>query len=224
VRPTRIADWISTGVAAVTFVLMVAVVFLGAYNAIARHVGKHLGLALSSNALIELQWQAFGAIFLLAAPYTLLKDAHVRVDVLFDRLPKKARAWIDVVGHAAFLLPFCGLMVYLSWPPVRRSWELLETSPDPGGLPFYPIKTLIPLTFVLLGLQGLAELIKRVHVLRRPEEAEDAAGDDEAAGDAGGPDPKAVGGPVDDLPPPLDRGDPKAGDDPPAGGDPEEPA
>jgi len=119
----------------------------------------------SSNAWLEIQWYLFGAIFLLAAGYTLKHNGHVRVDVLFGRLPPRARAWIDIIGGLLFLLPMCGLMVWLSWPDLVSSWISGETSPDAGGLIRWPVRLLIPLGFTLLALQGIAETLKRIAFL-----------------------------------------------------------
>ncbi len=146
--------------------LALAMVLMGAYNAVARYLTRYAGVPLSSNALNELQWYAFSLIFLLGAAYGFRHDVHVRVDVLYSRLSARARAWIDIAGTALFLLPFSGLMLWVAWPTVRASWVVRETSPDPGGLPRYPIKAVILICFLLLALQGLAHLVRQVQVLR----------------------------------------------------------
>lgn len=139
----------------------------GAFNAVARYAGRFAGLSLSSNAFIEAQWYLFAAIFLLAAAYTLKSGRHVRVDVLYGRLPPRGRAVIDVVGYTLFLIPFAGAAILFSWPSVVESWRIREVSPDPGGLPRYPLKTLLIIGFVLLGLQAFAELARSVDILVR---------------------------------------------------------
>ncbi len=141
-------------------------VLIGSFNAIFRYLDRYTGLGLSSNMYIELQWYLFGLIFLLGAAYTLKHDAHVRVDVFFGRLGTRGRAWINLLGTVLFLFPFCVLMIVVSWPSVRNSWAILEQSPDPGGLPRFPIKTIIPLAFLLLAIQGVSMLIKQVALLR----------------------------------------------------------
>lgn len=141
-------------------------VLIGAYNAVARYLTRFTGFPLSSNALNEMQWYLFSAIFLLGAAYALRHDVHVRVDVLYTRLSRKGRAWIDLLGSLLFLLPFSLMMLWVSWPAVRNSWSIGEVSPDPGGLPRYPIKALILVCFALLALQGLAEIVRNVAVLR----------------------------------------------------------
>ncbi len=161
-RLDAVSDWTGRLVRWLTL----AMVLIGAYNAIARYTDRTTGLGLSSNMYLEMQWYLFSLIFLLGAAYTLKEGAHVRVDVLYERLSAKGKAWIDLLGTLFFLLPFCGLVLWLSWPEVVNSWEVLEKSPDPGGLPRYPIKTVILVAFVLLILQGVAMAIKQVAILR----------------------------------------------------------
>jgi TRAP-type mannitol/chloroaromatic compound transport system permease small subunit len=146
--------------------LAVAMVLVGASNAVARYAGLRLGVRLSSNAYIELQWYLSSLLFLLAAAYTLKHDRHVRVDVFYARWPARVRAWVDLLGIVFFLVPFCVAGLWVSWPAVRRSWAILERSPDPGGLPRYPIKAAILLGFLLLLLQGIAEGVRRIAYLR----------------------------------------------------------
>jgi len=137
----------------------------GTFDKILIFIGE-IALRLNSNTFIELQWYLFSLVFLLGAAYTLKHNAHVRVDVLYTRLSARGRAWINLLGTVLFLLPFCVLMLWASWPVVEDSWARLEGSPDPGGLPRYPLLTAIPLTFVLLIAQGGALLIRQIATLR----------------------------------------------------------
>jgi TRAP-type mannitol/chloroaromatic compound transport system permease small subunit len=146
--------------------LTLAMVIVGALNALLRYATRFAGVSLSSNAFIDLQWYMFSLVFLLGAAWGLDNGAHVRVDVMYERLSTKARAIIDLLGTLLFLLPFSVMMLYVSWPPVRNSWAIRETSPDPGGLARYPIKTVILICFALLLLQGISEAIKAVVALR----------------------------------------------------------
>ncbi|HSW51859.1 MAG TPA: TRAP transporter small permease subunit [Sulfuricaulis sp.] len=141
--------------------LVGAATLISALNALARY-----GLGRSSNAWLEIQWYLFGGIILLAAGYTLKHNGHVRIDVIYGRFSARTRAWIDLLGTLLFLLPLCGLMVWLSWPGFVDSFVSGETSPDAGGLIRWPVRLLIPLGFALLGLQGVAEIIKRIAFLR----------------------------------------------------------
>ncbi len=153
--------------------LALVMVGVGAYNALARYASRWAGMPLTSNALFDVQWYLFSLIFLLGAAYGLKHDVHVRVDVLYARLGPRAQAWVDLLGTLLFLLPFCALMLWTSWPAVRNSWAIRETSPDPGGLARYPIKTVLLVSFVLLLLQGLSRILRTIGVLRGapPEEA-----------------------------------------------------
>jgi TRAP-type mannitol/chloroaromatic compound transport system permease small subunit len=157
----RAVDTLNERIGRAVLWFVLAATLISAGNALARY-----GLNLSSNAWLEIQWYLFGAIFLLAAGYTLKHNGHVRIDVLYGRWAPRTQAWIDLVGSVVALLPLCGLMVWFSWPGFLESWRLGETSPDAGGLVRWPVRLLIPLGFALLGLQGIAEAIKRIAVLR----------------------------------------------------------
>ena len=159
----RLNDRIGSTVTWLTLVM----VFFGAYNALARWATRYAGVNLSSNAFNELQWYLFSVIFLLGAAWGLRHDVHVRVDIVHSRLSERGRAWTDLLGTLLFLIPFCGLMLWVSWPAVARSWQIREVSPDPGGLPRWPIKALLLVSFALLLLQGLALLVRQVGVLRQ---------------------------------------------------------
>ena len=166
VRWLRAIDCVSVAVGRATAWLVIVVTVIGAVNALLRYTGRFTGLALSSNAWLELQWYLFALIFLFGAAVTLRDDAHVRVDVLFGRLSARRRAWIDLVGTVLFLIPFCVLMIWSAWGPVHNSWAIWEKSPDPGGLPRWPIKSVVPVAFVLLLLQALANGARIVAKLR----------------------------------------------------------
>jgi TRAP-type mannitol/chloroaromatic compound transport system permease small subunit len=178
----RFIDGLNDRVYAAIRWLTLAMILVGAYNALARYVTRWTGAPLTSNALFDLQWYMFSVIFLLGAAYGLNRDAHVRVDVVYSRLSLRARAWIDVAGTTLFLIPFCVMMLITSWPAVRNSWIVRETSPDPGGLARYPIKTLILVCFALLLLQAVAVLIKRVAALRGRLPLDDVPGGTARAG------------------------------------------
>ena len=151
--------------------LVLIMVLVGAFNALARWLTRYTGVSLSSNAYLDLQWYMFSLIFLLGAAYGLNHDVHVRVDVLYSRLGRKARAWIDLAGTVLFLLPFSAVMLWVSWPAVANSWSIREVSPDPGGLARYPIKAVIIISFALLLLQALSQLVKQLEVILGDEEA-----------------------------------------------------
>ncbi len=157
----RTIDALNERIGRIVLWLVLAVTLISAANALSRY-----GFGVSSNAWLEIQWYLFGAIFLLAAGYTLKHNGHVRIDVLYGRWSPQLRAWIDLVGTILFLLPLCALMIWLSWHGFLESFQRQEISSDAGGLLRWPVRLLIPLGFALLGLQGVSELIKRIAFLR----------------------------------------------------------
>jgi TRAP-type mannitol/chloroaromatic compound transport system permease small subunit len=166
---SRVIDDLNQRIGRVTAWAIVVAVLVSAVNAIIRKV-----FGASSNAWLELQWYLFGAVFMLCASWTLKANEHIRIDILSSRLPKRWRDLIDIFGHLLFLLPFVAVMIYLSTPFFLRSFASGEVSTNAGGLPIWPAKGLILLGFVLLGLQWLSELIKRVAILRGELEDEHA--------------------------------------------------
>ncbi|OZI48772.1 TRAP transporter small permease subunit [Bordetella genomosp. 4] len=144
---------------AVTWVTLL-VVLVSAGNAVVRKV-----FGTSSNAWLELQWYMFGAMFLLTAGYTLLKNEHVRVDILSSQLSKRTQIYIEIFGVLFFLLPMAILIMYLSWPMFMDSYISNEQSSNSGGLVRWPVKLLIPIGFALLVLAGISRLIKCVGYL-----------------------------------------------------------
>ena len=146
----RLAGWMVLGA-----------VLVSAGNAVTRKA-----FDLSSNAFLELQWYMFSALFLLCGAYTLLKQEHVRIDVVYHRFSRRTQICIDLFGIAAFLMPMALLMVYLSWPYFFQSLRSGEISANAGGLILWPVKLLIPVGFTLLSLQGVSEFIKRVAFLK----------------------------------------------------------
>lgn len=140
--------------------LVLAAVLVSAGNAIIRKL-----FSISSNAWLELQWYLFAAVFMLAAAYTLQRNEHIRIDIVSNALSKRARNWIDVVGHCLFLLPMTVLMIYQLVPWVIAGIRSGEVSPNAGGLVLWPARLVVLVGFVLLFFQGMSELIKRVAVM-----------------------------------------------------------
>ncbi len=141
--------------------LIVLAVIISAVNAIIRKT-----FDTSSNSWLELQWVLFSIVFLLCAPWTLLDNEHIRIDIVNNTLPKKARNIIDVVGHVFFLFPICIVMIVTGVPFFLRSFQINEQSGNAGGLPQWPAKSLIMIAFAFLLVQGISELIKRIAVMR----------------------------------------------------------
>ncbi len=176
---SRWVDALNTLVGRAVTWLVLVVVLVSAGNAIFRKF-----LSLSSNAWLELQWYLFGAIFLLAAGYTFLRNEHVRVDVLSQRLSEKTQVGIEIFGVLFFLLPAACLVFWLSIPYFWLSFELHELSSNTAGLIRWPAKLLIPVGFFLLILAGLSHLIKCIGFLRgrcpNPMKVSDRKTDEEA--------------------------------------------
>jgi TRAP-type mannitol/chloroaromatic compound transport system permease small subunit len=162
----------------VAWLIFVAVV-ISTVNAVIRKV-----FDTSSNSWLELQWVLFGAVFLLCAPWTLLSNEHIRIDVVNSMFSKRIRNWIDIMGHVVFLMPFCIVMIITSWPFFLRSYGVNEQSLNAGGLPQWPAKFLIPLGFMLLMLQAVSELIKRIAIMRGDMEDTTTGGGHHAAAEA----------------------------------------
>ena len=139
---------------------LLAAVLICAGNALVRY-----SLNISSNAWLEIQWYLFGAIFLLASSYTLKRNEHVRIDVVVGRFSKRTQVWIDVFGFILFLLPATLLILYFAMPFAMESIRSQEMSSNAGGLIVWPAKLLIPVGFLMLSLQGISELIKRIGFL-----------------------------------------------------------
>lgn len=156
----RLIDALTERIGRLVIWLVLAATLISAGNALARYT-----LGESSNAWLEIQWYLFGALFLLAAGYTLKHNGHVRIDIFYNRLGPRGQAWIDLAGGLLFLLPMAVLLAWLAWPIFHEAWVTHETSPDAGGLLRWPVKLLLPVGFALLALQGVAEVIKRIGVL-----------------------------------------------------------
>jgi TRAP-type mannitol/chloroaromatic compound transport system permease small subunit len=140
--------------------LVLVAVLLSAGNAIARKLFR-----VGSNALIDMQWYLFSGIFLLGAGYVFLKNIHVRIDFISGRLKPKVRSLIDIIGIIVFLIPFCWIVIRMSWPLFFNAWKSGEMSQNAGGLIRWPVYLLMPTGIALLFLQSISELIKRIAFL-----------------------------------------------------------
>ncbi len=119
----------------------------------------------SSNAWLEIQWYMFAYIVMLGASYTLKRNEHVRVDLLYMTLSMRGQLWIDILGTLVFLIPTCMILAWLSWPFFEQSYAVNEHSSNAGGLIRWPIKLVLPIGFAMVALQGFSELIKRIAFL-----------------------------------------------------------
>ena len=159
-RLSRLIDALNERVGRAVYWLVLVAVLVSAGNAIVRKLFNY-----SSNSLLELQWYLFAAVFLFCAGYTLLRNEHVRIDVVSGRFSPRVQTWIDIFGTVFFLLPMALLFVWLSWPIFVRTFTHNEISTNAGGLVLWPARLMVPIGFVLLALQGLSELIKRIAFL-----------------------------------------------------------
>lgn len=141
-----IADWL---------VLLSCLISAG--NAFSRYA-----FGISSNAWLEIQWYMFAGLVMLGASYTLQRNEHVRVDIVYANVSTRRQINIDIFGFVLFMLPATVIMTYLSWPVFYNSWTLGEVSTNAGGLIRWPVKIFLPIGFALLTLQGISELIKRI--------------------------------------------------------------
>ncbi|WP_313872865.1 TRAP transporter small permease subunit [Rugamonas sp. DEMB1] len=139
---------------------LLAAVIICTVNALIRYTFNA-----SSNAWLEIQWYLFAAMFMLASSHTLKRDEHVRIDVIAGRFSKRTQVWIDLFGFLLFLMPISLLIVYYGVPFALLSIQSAEMSSNAGGLIVWPAKLLVPLGFLLMLLQGVSEIIKRIAFL-----------------------------------------------------------
>ena len=166
-RISQIIDGINEGIGRFAILLIPLMIVLGVWNTLGRYLGRFVGQNLTSNSLIEGQTYLFALAFLLGAAYTFKHHGHVRVDAFYDRWSPQRQAWVNFLGALLFVIPFCGLMLYFVWTPIFNSWVSWEVSPNAGGLPRYPIKSVVGVFFILLLLQGISEAIKNGIKLKR---------------------------------------------------------
>lgn len=158
---SRLIDALSEFVGRWVSWLILVAVLVSAGNAVIRKA-----FDTSSNAWLEIQWYLFAAVFLLAAGYTLLRQEHVRIDVILGRFSRRTQVIVEAVCIVVFLFPFCFAVVDLVLPLVARAYQTGEMSSNAGGLIRWPVFALVPVGFTLLALQGVSELIKRIAFLK----------------------------------------------------------
>ena len=157
---SRAIDALTERIGRVVYWLILAVVLISATNAVIRKAFNY-----SSNSYLEIQWYLFSFIFLIGAGYTLMRNEHVRIDIIAGRLSPRAQNWIDVIGIVFFLFPMCFVIGWFSWPLFLDSFVRHEVSTNAGGLIIWPARLMVPVGFFLLILQGISELIKRIGFL-----------------------------------------------------------
>ena len=159
---SEVIDYINQQLGKAASLMILLSCIVSAVNALLRY-----GLDISNNWPLELQWYLFSAAVMLGASYTLKRNEHVRVDLIYSHLSDRGRLWVDIFGLACFLLPACLLFTWLSWTTLfYPSWLVMEGSLNSGGLARYPIKFVVPFGFFMLSLQGISELIKRIGAIK----------------------------------------------------------
>jgi TRAP-type mannitol/chloroaromatic compound transport system permease small subunit len=141
--------------------LVLASCLVSAGNAMIRYAFDY-----SSNSWLEAQWYMFAILVMFGASYTFKRNEHVRVEIFYLLLSERGQLWRDLIGTLFFLIPACLLLAYLSWPLFMQAYSVGEMSGNAGGLVRWPIKFVIPSGFVMLALQGVSEVIKRIAALR----------------------------------------------------------
>ncbi len=149
--------------------IVIPTIAVGLANVILRYTGQFFEIRLTSNTVVELQWYLYSLIFLLGFAYILKHQINVRVDFWFAHQPRRRKAWIDLIGHLIALVPFAIIGLWVSIPQIQTSWRLNEQSPDAGGLPRAPIKTMIAVAFAILLIQAFSEVAKLILILRGQE-------------------------------------------------------
>lgn len=157
---SSVIDWINEQIGKLTMWLVLAAVLISAGNAIVRKVFNT-----SSNSLLEIQWYLFAGVFMLGVGYTLLRNAHVRIDFISSRLARRTNAIIDILGIVVFVIPLSLILINLSWPLFVGAYESGEMSQNAGGLIRWPVYLLMPVGFGILLVQAISELIKRIAFL-----------------------------------------------------------
>ena len=158
---SRLIDALTERIGKAVLWLVLIVVLVSAANAIMRYTIHY-----SSNAFLEIQWYLFGVIFLFSSGYTLLRNEHVRIDLISSKFSKRGQVWIDIFGILFFLMPMALVIMLLSWPVFMHAFESQEMSNSAGGLIVWPAKAILLAGFVLLAFQGVSEIIKKIAIMR----------------------------------------------------------
>jgi len=164
---SRAIDALNSKFGTIANFLVLFAALISAGNAASRYL-----FSASSNGWLEIQWYMFAGMVLLGGPYTLKMNEHVRVDLLYGTVSEKTRIWIDIIGGIFFLLPICIILTYFTWGWFVESWMIDEQSSNAGGLTRWPVKLLLPVGFVLMCLQGVSEIIKRIAALEHVIDAD----------------------------------------------------
>lgn len=169
----QFSDWLDRALSAIAklsawvILLMIGVTI---FDVVTRRWEATQGLLfLNSTQLQELEWHAHVIFFAFCLGFAYLKDSHVRIDLLRERLGERTRWWIELIGVCLFLLPFCGFVIYFATDFTLRSFAQQEVSASATGLSHrWVIKAVIPIGFAMLALSGLVILIRKLVELFGP--------------------------------------------------------
>ncbi len=158
-------DWIGEKIGSfVSWVTALLAIVIGS-DVIIRYIFKFTYVW-----IIEIEIYLFGMIFLLVSGYTFKYDKHVRVDVFYNKLSKKGKAWVDLLGGVLLFIPWCYVVIVTSWYYGLFSFRIGESSPQAGGLPaLYILKFCITLGFTFLLLQGLSHMLRSIQTIFNKE-------------------------------------------------------
>ncbi|BBD76961.1 MULTISPECIES: TRAP transporter small permease subunit [Hydrogenophilus] len=159
-RICAVIDTLNRSLGRLFFWFTLAATAISAANALVRKL-----FDTSSNAFLEIQWYLFAAVFMLGLGYGFLENAHVRIDVVANRLSARTRNLIDAIGIVVFVFPLCYFMANFAWPIVVQAYTTGEMSSNAGGLIRWPLYALVPAGYGLLAIQAFSELIKRIAFL-----------------------------------------------------------
>ncbi|MBR0800395.1 TRAP transporter small permease subunit [Bradyrhizobium jicamae] len=158
---SKAIDQLNEKIGNICNLLVLIACLVSAGNAMIRYAFSY-----SSNGWLEAQWYMFAILVMFGASYTFKRNEHVRVEILYLMLSERGQLWLDLIGTLFFLIPACLLLAYLSWPFFYQAYAVGEMSGNAGGLLRWPIKFVIPSGFVMLALQGVSEVIKRIAALQ----------------------------------------------------------
>jgi TRAP-type mannitol/chloroaromatic compound transport system permease small subunit len=158
---SRAIDWINEWIGRSAIWLILGAILISATNAVVRKI-----FSTSSNAWLEVQWYLYGGAFMLAAAYTLKHNEHVRIDIFYGSRSRRTQHWIDLFGHVVFLMPFVAVMVWMLIPYAMQAWRTGQVSTNAGGLVIWPARVILAAGFILLLIQGISEIIKKIAVIR----------------------------------------------------------
>jgi TRAP-type mannitol/chloroaromatic compound transport system permease small subunit len=180
-RVSRLIDALSETLGKLISLAVGLLILLGVFNVITRYIGPLIGRNLYTQGAAEAQNFLFSLTFFLGFAYLLKRNGNVRVDFLYGGWSEKRKAFVNLLGHVLFLLPFCALALYVALPVAARTFRTGETSGNAGGLQIYPLWFMFVAGLSLLVLQSLSELIKHAAVLSGTTTSETLAAEEYVA-------------------------------------------